>query len=695
MEWLIYFVCDKHKHFPNTVATALETDNFDEIPLEDIINMIFSNRQKTRMLLQEPAILDWLTSHFHNLTEIYQEILAQMVQEMYFPQAAYELLHHDLASWRDDFLKEQAANEEPNRYLDYNLEQFYNLKPNHDNIDLAYGKPGRVLEVLENHEGDFMFHLQSIAKQANSGYEYIPDLGVFFDVHKIGRCEIMRKILESKTSTNKIQVTDYLVRDLKTDSNRDHENPKDCRYELLRSLPSLLVQILFFPKQCWFDNMKAPCEHCLKDTDLWEFLLPQWRCTAFCSSASNVQCPRFAHTLALAVCDFHLINPSGKYRLRPYFTSNSRNIDVEATHYNSPTTPLVRFPNTHRVINPMETSAATDIRKYATKPEGYYLPIVRYQSLYYSATTDETKYCGTFFFYEPDSDKFLYLPKDRTLFFATKVHAWYELCKVWREKFPQRNLVSGQWPTMEYLAAIFHRHRVAMDYLDAYSLANTECTVNFARLNIIRYRYFARFASIINFDTRWHNVGMPLFFPSDTAYGIKSGGVGDFDYLDQDICIMARDLHYDNLILQHEIGSNDCVTEILHTSPHANKFLFVMHDVKQDPELFQQITIADAYPKIWFPREKGLVHVDRTETAYLKPYHYNTFAKWDYKYTRPEIHPSSTCLPIPEHEITQSDTSIFDTQSFMKQRLSSGHQSYKSERRPEDAIREHFEYKFN
>ncbi len=53
-----------------------------------------------------------------------------------------------------------------------------------------------------------------------------------------------------------------------------------------------------------------------------------------------------------------------------------------------------------RFVGPKETGIASG---------NLYLPIVRYQSLYYSAEQTATKYCGKFYYYEPQSEVLLHL----------------------------------------------------------------------------------------------------------------------------------------------------------------------------------------------------------------------------------------------------------------------------------------------
>lgn len=295
----------------------------------------------------------------------------------------------------------------------------------------------------------------------------------------------------------------------------------------------------------------------------------------------------------------------------------------------------------------MEALAPQRRRKFATLPTGYYLPIVRYQNLYHRSSVQEQqqeqKYCGTFFFYEPESSVYLFLDNQKTAFFATKFHAWMELRKLWYNAGYDKlhALPSGDSFTRNLLYA-FNDHEILHQHLEEYQriCKKPYLPENFRR-NLFRYRYFARFMNDgEDFDPNWHNVFMPLFFPTQYMYDeLQEGGVGDFDDYDQDICVMARDLGYTNLILQHEIGGHDCVTEILHTGSNANRFLFTMERVVQKPSEFDEYHGSNMFPKIWFPESDGIVYVNIFEQTQKIPctttVFNKAFANIAYKYNRP------------------------------------------------------------
>ena len=60
----------------------------------------------------------------------------------------------------------------------------------------------------------------------------------------------------------------------------------------------------------------------------------------------------------------------------------------------------------------------------APEPIHFYLPVLRYQSIYHEET-EKKFYCGTFYFFDPEST--VYLDMGRTAIFGSKFHATYVL----------------------------------------------------------------------------------------------------------------------------------------------------------------------------------------------------------------------------------------------------------------------------
>ncbi len=705
MEWLT-FICANT--FGNPTETWNDLVSANPSSIFAYVGELISNKQ-FHMLLQESDIIQFLIdfTKTNGKNDYLMEELTKCGLKILFSVDAlplFKLLGNEIRdAWIKHFKKEYSGLVDISNELDFIKHNLFTLY----NIDVAPN--GYVSKILFILIPDNMF-TNMMLKNKNSNYEkkellgilheksidqqYFPKLDKLLEIVNIDDprlCLTLRAILETENNQNQLQVLRFLKNNVSLDVD---EGENDCLYELIRSLPQLLVQLIFCPKQCWYDNDKSPCLS-RKTNNWWGYLLPQWRCNSFCSeSIHSVQCSRFAMPNE-TTCLWHKNNPiffreKGKQKrmqLVRYYESNTRSTDVLPEHYNNATAALVRYPQTHRVVNPMQILAPQSSRKYATKPKGYYIPIIRYQSLYYSKTKKpEKKYCGTFLFYEPESNVYLYLGEKKTLFFASKIHAWYELYQKWKVIKPNVVLKSETNPDDLFLDHVVDNHEILLDYINKYK-EKTGCCLMPAQdtwPDLLRYRYFAYFLSTLDFDVNWHNVAIPFFFPSEYAYGYNQGGVGNFDDLDQDICIMARDLGYDNLVLQHEIGSKDCVTEILHTSQDVSSTLFTIDRVVVNLNDFTTNgNIATNYPKIWFPKDNGIIYIDKSENATKIPcdneHFQRAFYNWDYQFTKPDVGPPDICQPISEFKIEKQDTSIFEKQHFMNVSLSDKEKILKSE----------------
>lgn len=707
MEWLTYLICkdslndsfdDLQEERKNITQVWKElTFGLETISVEEILKIVFKNTSTTDLLLQEEDVCRWISS---NITRKDKTILDKRMllkfqklgTQVYLPDAAYQIYqqidHLIRNEWIRDikyliaqFKSEHISDENKTKigrnisFLQYNLKKIFNisiLKPENVSENVLY-KPGYLRWKLEllNKNPNIQKVSDFLHKHISRMKHFVPDLDIALEVlEKTGEiCDLLRDVLKLQHDANHFQVLKFLVRnvliaDATVNNMEDYDN-MDCLYELIRSLPPLLVQLMFFSHVYWYDAPKNVCKFRSHGPDLWSYLLPQWRCNAFCDkSIFSTQCPRFAEP-GQTVCSWHRENPSSDFELVRYYKSNCWNVDALADHYENTKMELLRYAKTHRVINPMETLAPQRQRKYATRPKGFYLPIVRYQNLYHqNPSQEETKkqlpqklqqqkqYCGTFFFYEPESSVYLFLDTQKTAFFATKLHAWMELYKLWSVSVlgdeKTRRLPSTKFPQRKKLEDVFDDHEILQLHLHEYEKNCKISTTEKFQKNLLRYRYFARFMKEgEDFDKNWHNLVIPLFFPTQYMYkNLQEGGVGDFDQYDQDICIMARDLGYTNLVLQHEIGGHDCVTEILHTGSNVNQFLFTMENVIMKPADFDKDYDAEGFstfPKIWFPEDNGIVYVNSSELAKkipcTKTVFAEAFANIDYNYDRPQIGP--------------------------------------------------------
>ncbi len=239
---------------------------------------------------------------------------------------------------------------------------------------------------------------------------------------------------EAFGNVNLLQVCRFITSFARDNATRKEPTHDSCVFPLLRSLPKNLVQIFCLARKYWSDSYKDACSVSQGFDDLWDKLLPQWRCVHICEAnetSPRRQCPRFAaNESSLLITQFPLCHEHKHFKesrtyIRPFALSTTHDIDIPNDEYDNPKANFPRYPNTRRVINPMHTRVPRESRRFATLPEGYYLPVLRHDNLYHPASD---AYCGKFFFYEPHSDVFLHL-QGNSAFFSTKVHAWLEMSK--------------------------------------------------------------------------------------------------------------------------------------------------------------------------------------------------------------------------------------------------------------------------
>ncbi len=411
--------------------------------------------------------------------------------------------------------------------------------------------------------------------------------------------------------------------------------------KFIRDFPHPIFAEIFFTvnndKICWSDS-KSITNSCSRCFFPWnkDLFLPQWRCIALCYPSSD-QCNKFA-IYNEHFCLEHQIQmsnkPMGKNKLKRFYESSStKDIDPDVySHAPTQEDKHKRFPNTLRPINPMELIVKRRFLPQQLK-KGYYLPIIRYEGIYYSKPENkeaEKKYCGKFFFYEPDSNIYIHLGK--SCMFASKIQAYMIL-----------NIMNGNISTLE--SARLKKDDDGIKLLSNFKIGD-KYKFPIEKLSFLKYgKYDNVFYEIFHNAFWYHNLiecldeidyseeeqlefidkwiqhhfctifqrqtdvikdldtCIPVFYPTDLSRSQVSGeGVGDFDFLDQIICNFAKNLGYNTIILQHEIGSHDCVTEILHTNNYQDD-LYRIEDVKS-----KQTHHKTKYPKIWFPKQDGIVN---------------------------------------------------------------------------------------
>ena len=82
--------------------------------------------------------------------------------------------------------------------------------------------------------------------------------------------------------------------------------------------------------------------------------------------------------------------------------------------------------------------------------------------------------------------------------------------------------------------------------------------------------------------------------------------VGQLDKFDMPICIMARELGYDTIILQHEIGNLDAVTEILDVRQNASQY----ESTWEINDILASTKSSTEFPKVFFPETSYVTKVD-------------------------------------------------------------------------------------
>lgn len=367
-----------------------------------------------------------------------------------------------------------------------------------------------------------------------------------------------------------------------------------------------------------WDEVLARCLAILREEQWWDFpgdpcdikaawpgmLSPTARCSATCDMRSPFQCSRMAKSKT-TFCAWHesvgvTMHMRGSKRA---FT------DVTPQQYANPQG-LALYPQTKRAVSAMTFAA----NPFAAKPVGFYLPVLRYEGLYYSASSAEGQWCGKFYFYEPESHLHLYLGNSRC--FGSKVHAYVELCA--ESKCPPPTKIQGRYANIALDAMTATGQEafpgsvkllktiVESRNLDDYDLERCKQfavpDVSAAWNNFVLSRYWSVYLSQRDLPHYNQNV-IPALFPSDNPKA-SPVTIGEFDFLDQPICNMARGLQIDTVVLQHEIGSHDCVTEIIDTRTNYREHL---HDLGS---IFVRAKEeASKYPKIWFPHDDHLVYI--------------------------------------------------------------------------------------
>ncbi len=370
----------------------------------------------------------------------------------------------------------------------------------------------------------------------------------------------------------------------------------------------LFVQLIAFAPIQWWDNPLDPCE----TVETWrnDITLPQWRCSAIC--ANRRQCPRFSQ-MDHAFCKFHGATKHEFYLRVP--TKRSKPIDAAASEYGDVLNPkLTRYPLTRRVASEMTLA----LHPHSAPPMDFYLPVLRYEALYYDKSKKPKRaYCGKFFFYEPHSHMHLALGRFRC--FGSKVQAFVTLLK---ESGKTSTIPLPSPPKLDLTqmeSLNFNRHKdivqlatVIFDSPNLRQYVPVQRCPHFYSVEtadrFIKARYYSFLLSAADVPDYKQTI-MPVLFPSDNP-GHANVEPAEFDWLDQPICNMAVEQGIDTILVQHEIGGRDCVTEILDVRKDSVNHLYELSGIVQQRPPKEK----DPYPKIWFPHDDGIVYVGPNPT---------------------------------------------------------------------------------
>lgn len=294
--------------------------------------------------------------------------------------------------------------------------------------------------------------------------------------------------------------------------------------------------------------------------------------------------------------------------------------------------PWLRYPLTNRAASLMPSMCS---RRLKTDCKGAVLfPVVRYRKLYYNKQElkGDSPFCGTFYFYDPESSIVLNL--GRCLVSASKPHAMWMLLNEaydktgskWRtDVVPVLNATNSSIDAYNMLHKdqLLERDDSADDFVKilrlwqkgrdrerafwdharpkwpAGSTYDDFATYYFSLLHSKQQGKDLPVAKSVNATPLWP-------YDKDAMKSTLQWKIGEHDYFDQPLCHLARWLNYDTVLLQHEHGSHRSVTEILDTRLHSYDYLYR--------------TTRDPIHQPWFP---AAVH-SRYVTVWFKDYGFIT-----------------------------------------------------------------------
>jgi len=429
----------------------------------------------------------------------------------------------------------------------------------------------------------------------------------------------------------------------------------------------------YLPKACLAQSL-LDCGECTMNLDKLELLT----CIAICNS-SRSRCKRLA-SKDKWYCTQHYNRQQTIKRARivenKYVELSPLPVkDVTKKTYNE-RGGIYFHQNTERVGNPMKNLLKAPLGSKV--PDGLYMPVYRIEYLYHAK--NEEKYCGKFYFYEPDSKVQLSLGT-KVGFFAGKIHAYMKLLKEYSTrqknntiKFEEYKIINPKALTRDHLPIweindVPKEETIAMtsNLKGLYSplvtslITSFEPSVQDLKDNDIQEYFFKILLSRKNMqlwtyecetcsykskntkefrkhtktnrhvgrnfisNTSWLHPLFPSFNPEEHFVYI-----GQLDGLDQLICRLANFLGYHTIIFQHEVGGKDAVTEILDVRDNAEFYSNVHYipDVLKNKTRKYDNHIIGHFPKVFFPKDSFITRVKNNIASHV-PLPKSTITIWD------------------------------------------------------------------
>lgn len=236
------------------------------------------------------------------------------------------------------------------------------------------------------------------------------------------------------------------------------------------------------------------------------------------------------------------------------------------------------------------------------------LPVIRYPKLYYAGSGRDRPYCGTYYYFDPDSP--LYLDLGRVVVFGSKLHALWtfigdeEHGEKMRQKFEDKGSVyenivrtnifkdtdalfeenwGRNWEDKVAAKTEEQQQLIQRDFYGAL-IPTEEKIPGFTRT--LRTTSISPEKAL-----QFENIN-PLYpsVPSD----LLKWDLGSHDYLDQIVCFYGQMLGIDTILLQHEVGQYRAVTEIIDTRPYSSQYLY---ETTLKTPAFPR---SEKFPTIWF-----------------------------------------------------------------------------------------------